>query len=436
MASSSQITDPSDLFKKRLDEESDAKARAVYERLLSGDASNPARLLLAYGDLADLYFKRGERYQAINVLEEYRDRFLDKSDVFLANKIENKIEFLSGATQLRSKPLKIEIALLDQCNLRCTMCLQTTFGKYEITEQQFHEIRALLPYLEIINWIGGEVFLSEYFEPLFDEAVRYPQITHHLITNGLRIDDRWAEKLARSRTSLLVSIDGFTKPTYERIRRGARFENLVASLGRLQKAFAAHPEVDVHERLAINAVLMRDNLDEIEQIVPFAHRFGFGAVKISSIVPFEPESEYLRQNVETDPQLSAKFMDSIAPRILKEAAEKGIHVRHLPVCTRPGSAPVEKSDAPKSPVDSTLVTCAYPWGSLFSDAKGAVKPFCQCGTFSAGNVFKQPVSEIWNGDGMRRYRELAHINASEDLLCWRCDMMEYRFKMKLMDPLW
>jgi MoaA/NifB/PqqE/SkfB family radical SAM enzyme len=428
--------DISALLESRRSDEPHDDARKVYDRLLSGGALlDASKCYEAYADLADIYYKKGERYQAISVLEEFLEHFLDRSDLFLANKITNKIEFLGGKTVLKSKPLKLEIALLDQCNLRCTMCLQTTYGEHEITEERYQEILALIPYLEVINWIGGEVFLSPYFEPLFDAASRHPRLKQNLVTNGLRIDARWAEKLARNKTSLLVSIDGFTAPTYERIRKGAKFGELLAAMTHLHQAFAAQPfAADNPDRLAINFVLMRQNLGEADQIVDFAHRYGFHAVQISSLWPFEPESEYRAQNVEFDPESARLFMDTLKPRILRAGAEKNVRVRHMPAFTRPGQDP--RKDAAKHPVDKTFLTCAYPWGSFFADAKGSAKPFCLCGTFSAGNVYRQSIAEIWNDEGMRRYRALADVNDNDELLCRKCDMANYRFQMKLLDPLW
>ncbi len=423
------------LLRTRRDGEPHDAARKIYDRLLSGgEALAPGDCWEAYADLADLHYKKGERYQAISVLEEFRDHFLDRSDLFLANKITNKIEFLGGKTVLESKPLKLEIALLDQCNLRCTMCLQTSYGEHEITEERYREILAMIPYLEVINWIGGEVFLSPYFEPLFDEAVRHPRIRQHLITNALKIDTRWAEKLAKANTSLLVSIDGFTAEMYERIRKGAKFPDLLSSLTHLQKAFASWPNEAIPERLALNFVLMRQNMEEAVLIGEFAARYGFSAVQISSLWPFEPEEEYRRQNVEFDPELSRRFAEVLKPRILRSAAEKEVRVRHMPAYTR--DVQTVRPGSVKHPLDATLLTCPYPWGSLFADAKGSAKPFCLCGTFSAGNIHKQPVADVWNGEGMRRYRELADVNANDELLCRRCDMANYRFEMKLCDPLW
>lgn len=425
-----------ELLQARRRDEPSADARRIYDRLLAdGALADPARVYSGYADLADLHYKNGERYQALSVLEEYRDRFLDQADAFLANKIRNKIEFLGGKTVLESKPLKLEIALLDQCNLRCTMCLQTSFGEHEISDERHREILDLIPYLEVVNWIGGEVFLSPHFEPLFDAAARVPRIRQHIITNGLKIDARWAEKLARGNVSLLVSIDAFTAPSYERIRKGARFESLLSALTHLQRAFAAFPPPPGNpEPLALNFILMRQNLEEAASICEFAARYGFSAVQISSLLPFQPSEEYEKQNVEFDPGLSRRFVEVIKPRIEASSRATGVRVRHMPAFTR--QAPARPGPAPKFSLDATLLTCPYPWGSLFADAKGDAKPFCLCGTFPAGNIHRDPVAAVWNGEGMRRYRALADVNANDDLLCRRCDMANYRFEMKLLDPLW
>jgi len=390
-------------------------------------------------ELANFYYKRGDRGQAISVLENYRNHLLDCEDVFLINKITNKIELLRKTIVLESKPLKLEIALTDKCNLSCIMCLQRTQGKHEITERTRREISALIPCLEMINWIGGEASLSPYFEPLFDEAARYPRLHHNIITNGLFIDERWAEKLAKNRTCVCISVDGFTAETYEHVRRGARFDALVAVLSRLQKYFAAYPISD-RPRLFLNFVLMKCNIRDLDHLVGFAHRFGIKMVQVNSLNPFPPDSEYQEQNPGTDPELVKWYLDTAIPRIRREAAEKNIQVG-LPdlgrIIQQAPVAPADKrgNDISAQPSNEPDLTCPYPWGSLFSDPEGRVGPYCQCGAAFGGNVHKEAILDLWNGDVMRRFRQLAAANDGS-LGCKICAMRHYRLQAGLCDPLW
>ncbi|MEK7720970.1 MAG: radical SAM protein, partial [Elusimicrobiota bacterium] len=349
-------------------------------------------------------------------------------------------ELLQRTIVLKSKPLKLEIPLTDKCNLSCIMCLQRTHGKHEITGRTCREIGALIPYLETINWIGGEACLSPYFESLFDEAARYPRLRHNIITNGLFIDERWAEKLAKTRTCVCVSVDGFTAETYEYVRRGARFDDLVGALTRLQKYFPAYP-VSGMPRLILNFVLMKRNCKDLEHLVDFARRFGIKTVQINPLNPFQPDSEYREQNPGADPELMQWYLNIAVPRLQREAAEKNIQVG-LPdlgrIVAQTNVAALTgggKENIPVPSSDTIDLTCPYPWGSLFSDPEGRVGPFCQCGTAFGGNVYQEGILAAWNGDVMRRYRQLAGDNDSS-LGCKTCVMKHYRLAAGLCDPLW
>ena len=46
-------------------------------------------------------------------------------------------------------------------------------SKFEITARAFEDIKNLLPHLKIVHWMGGEVFLYDKFNILFEEANKY-----------------------------------------------------------------------------------------------------------------------------------------------------------------------------------------------------------------------------------------------------------------------
>ena len=64
-------------------------------------------------------------------------------------------------------------------------------------EKTVDELVGLFPYLEVINWQGGEVFLVDYFEGLMNKASEYPNLKQQVVTNGSLLNERWAAKLAR-----------------------------------------------------------------------------------------------------------------------------------------------------------------------------------------------------------------------------------------------
>ncbi|MEK7389826.1 MAG: radical SAM protein [Elusimicrobiota bacterium] len=394
-----------------------------------------------YVDLANGYFQAGDTRSTIATLEAFLHHVRERDNIFLRNKILNKLEYVKKESVLTSKPLKLEVALTGRCNIKCVMCVQDGSHAGELTQERCDEIRAHMPYLEMINWIGGEVFMSPFFEPLYDEAARYPRLKQNIITNGLYINERWAEKLAKNSGILLVSIDGLTTETYERIRRGGKFNNLTASLTCLKTAFAAHPRADETNRLAMNFILMKDNLHELMSILDFAQRFGINLVQIGNLLKFEPESVYQAQRIDTDPALVDWFMDTARPWLLREGAARKIKVEPIPTFDRPAKpsqtapTPGYVPTPPHNPPDSP---CPYPWSSFSADDKGRVRPYCRCGrdeTF-AGNVYEETIASAWNSAGMGRYRLLARNIDEDALACRRCPNRNYRLFAKLWDALW
>ena len=130
------------------------------------------------------------------------------------NKLLSEKEIASGAVVLKSVFRGLGVALTSRCPLKCIMCSGWEH-KWDIPESTVSEISGSFKYLSRLYWQGGEVFLSRYFEPLFDEASRFINIRQEIVTSGLMIDLRWAEKLVSANLNLILSIDGIEKETYE-----------------------------------------------------------------------------------------------------------------------------------------------------------------------------------------------------------------------------
>ncbi|MFO8148295.1 MAG: radical SAM protein, partial [Gillisia sp.] len=136
---------------------------------------------------------------------------------------------------------------------------------------------ALFPYLESIFWQGGELFLLDYFEELFEKASSYRNINHIIATHGLLIDEKWALKLAKANLTLLFSIDSIEKSKYEYIRRGAKFEKLIKNIKRVNKYKKRYEKEipDYKFETAINTVVMKTNCGYLDKFIEFAYEYNF-----------------------------------------------------------------------------------------------------------------------------------------------------------------
>jgi sulfatase maturation enzyme AslB (radical SAM superfamily) len=151
-----------------------------------------------------------------------------KNDDFFINRLINELEINDKKVILESKPQAMIVMLSNLCNINCIMC-GVKDKKWELPKKTIMEIIEYFPYLEYIQWQGGEVFLLDYFKGLFREAARFPNIRQIINTNGLLITEDWAKDLIGGKADITFSIDGVTKDVYEYVRKGAEFEDLLES---------------------------------------------------------------------------------------------------------------------------------------------------------------------------------------------------------------
>lgn len=350
-------------------------------------------------DLVNSFHRVGQDGSARKGLELLL-RGLPPEELFLRNKVLNRLEFLDRREDLESKPLKLLISLTRECNLGCVMCYDKYLGPWKIPAGTLAEIEALFPYLEYVQWRGGEVFLYEGFAELFDKAAAYPRLCQDLVTNGLLIDRAWARRLLKAGAKLSLSIDGVTQGTYEHVRRGAKFESLLGCLAALQDAGKepglAHPRFETF----MNFVVLRSNYKEVELLPEFAAEHGLRYVQtVRGDTGVFPESDPFKgEDVGADPEVAAWLRERL-PGIRKKAESLGVVFRSFfPDDGCGGVAPAAASPSPAG-----RAYCRAPWESLFVFLGGTVKPHCLCDV-PVGNAGESSLAELWNSPGMREYR--------------------------------
>lgn len=138
-------------------------------------------------------------------------------------------------------PLKLHLEPTSHCNLRCVMCPQSmgaTKGNGYMDMDLYRKIiaEARQFVLEINLFFRGEPLLH----PQIVEMVRIAEeagIAIHLNTNATLLKGKLVEGLLDAKLSkLTVSFDGGEKESYEKMRRGARFEKTLENVTTFLKA--------------------------------------------------------------------------------------------------------------------------------------------------------------------------------------------------------
>lgn len=378
---------------------------------------------------AKAYREEGRVEQALKELEQAYAGAVSLNEEFIRNIVLNEKEITEGRTILESRPRGLGITLTNRCNIRCIMC-SVWQDPWDIPRKTIDEIFGLLPYLERIFWQGGEAFLSPYFAELLEKISEYPHIRQDLNTNGLLLNQEWASRLIKVNANIIFSIDGVTKKTYEHIRQGARFEDLLKNIKMLNE-FVYNARKNEHNRrqcsTIINLVLMKSNYRELPDFIDFAREYKFERLQITPVDIGNEENIFLYRD---DGALA--YLRSVMPEISRKAEEYGISLSNwLPdlegssgacqqnICREEARKELFSYRNSYAAGISNELSCYWPWQFLFMDWGGRVRPQCFC-VEPVGNILKNSLLDIWNSSAMQTYRQKLFSNSYEKWCAERC----------------
>jgi radical SAM protein with 4Fe4S-binding SPASM domain len=167
-------------------------------------------------------------------------------------------------------PTHVDLELSSYCNLRCTMCPHGSddlapemhLMDYELAKKVIREASEYG--VSSLKFSGrGEVTMH----PQFSELVKYAKSLNILDvmfnTNALRLNEKMARAVVDAGIDLaIISIDGATKETYEKIRIKGNFEKLVKNIEYLisyrNKNKSSKPLI------RLQFVKMKENIHEFE----------------------------------------------------------------------------------------------------------------------------------------------------------------------------
>src|SRR5947209_12911461 len=177
-------------------------------------------------------------------------------------------------------PRYAQLEPVGQCNLRCQMCpIQfrrdgpphgpPAFMKFEV----FTRLIDQMPQLRDLHLQGlGEPMMH----PRFADFVAYATRRGIRVTTNSNLTLLNATRAERCVTSGLdtihVSIDGASAQVYERIRVRARLSRVLGNIGMIRDARERLGSALPHLRMV--AVVMRQNLHELPELVRLAHRYA------------------------------------------------------------------------------------------------------------------------------------------------------------------
>ena len=317
-------------------------------------------------------------------------------------------------------PEELYLEVTNRCNLRCRTCPQF-FGMAEssadLTLERFEAVVAQFPRLRRVVLHGiGEPLLN----PHLPEMIRrLKQRDAYVLfnSNGLLLRGRRTLELVLSGLDeLRVSIDSASPETYRRVRGVDGFGRILENIRRLSAVKEAQGSET--PRVSLWMTGLRSNVGELPDLVRTAHAVGVREVYLQRLVYSD------RGLARAEESLYGKCDDSetaAVTRAVELAAELGVVLR--------GSGEVQPADqvAGRDGPNAPRRACQRPWKLTYVTANGQVLPCCIAPFTGApyssivlGNLFAQPLAEVWNGDRYRGWRSALLSESTPPAACMGC----------------
>lgn len=305
-------------------------------------------------------------------------------------------------------PIRMDFENVSRCNFRCTMCTVSEWTKgqraADLPVAEFKRIIDDLPGLIEIKVQGlGEPTLQR---DAYFEMIRYARARHIWVrttTNAslLHLHDNHRKLIDSGVNEVQISIDGADKETFEAIRVGSVFEQVVANC-KLVNAYCADLSI---ERTKMWTVVQKGNRHQLPALVDLAAEMGFRSMVFSlNLVDFGVECWRERNNAVT---VENEFTRREADELIARGKELGITVRFWRV-----------SEKYKKGAKNTL--CPWPFERAYVSSDLRLVPCCIIGNPEVSELGDATdIAAVWHGDKAAAFRQ-AHLDGDIPAECRSC----------------
>ncbi len=316
-------------------------------------------------------------------------------------------------------PYKIELEPTTICDKKCLICEHTYWHENpeNLSYEKFRYILDQFPKLRWINITGeGTAYLNKDFIRML-EHLRSRRISVNFVDEFEHVNEEIGKKLIDLGVNCIwISMDGATKETYEKIKKGCDFDKVVGNIRRFcqMKKEMGSPLPSLCFRFVVNKL----NVDEMPKFVELIHSFGdlgdgskvefVGILKFGEIahlyIPEVPQAR-IDETVKKAEVLGVK----VAFSHINEPA-----LPHIKYCTAWAE--------PYIMMGGYVVQCC---AVLMSNKRPFLREHCY------GNIFEKPMKEIWNSERFRNDRKLIpREDGPVPFMCVGCRAFDTRDRIK------
>lgn len=327
-----------------------------------------------------------------NVVEGLRNRRFNLLFIYF-------LKFMKFKYKKMPLPYHIQLEPTTKCNLNCMTCTRKDLDKNsfnkDLSFENFKKIVDEIPSLMSIKLQGmGEPFLNPNIDKMLDYA-RGKKIKIGIISNGSFFSEKNIDLILNQLDNLVISLDSPYKEDYEKIRKGASFDKVIANI---KKIVELKKKNKSKMTIGLSMVVTKENYKQIPAFAKLSENLGVdsaGIVEVENwLIPCQKYYEENKKFVEESRKISNEIKKLLKdyPKINLLSSEK------------------------------RKLKCNWPFYFCFITINGDVTPCCIrpfADVFNFGNAFKNDFKEIWNSKKYQDFRDCM-IQNKRNGICDNC----------------
>jgi radical SAM protein with 4Fe4S-binding SPASM domain len=303
-----------------------------------------------------------------------------------------------------SEPVFANLEITTDCNLDCAFCARqfTSPLPGRMNRKQFNQILDLLPHAYRITLVGlGEPLLHPEITHLIKDIDRRKRHSG-IVTNAMLLNrSKGADLLNSGLKSIAFSLDSATEKTLQQLRRGSNLGLIISNI----RAFMDSVE-PCREKIstAVFSAVSRVSVEELDKLADLVLSLGVHIWMLTDLNYCENADNSLCKAP------NREQLNEMIKKVLLKTFSRGLPILTVQALEAFGLRKQYHNYLPLSAGflfnrARTRNWCNSPWQTIAINNRGDVS-ICDCQPERIiGNIFRQPLSRIWNGKAMVSFRK-------------------------------
>jgi MoaA/NifB/PqqE/SkfB family radical SAM enzyme len=391
----------------------------------------------------------------VNLFHKYLFGFKYLTKEKLHNNTDLYFPVLENIIKKKAK-IDIRLDLTKQCNLKCVYCHYSLPSTKNIPDYNLNlnDIKQIFANIgDSIHQInlscGHEPLINKDFIPIIEFLHSYhPKVLIYFVSNCTLLDRRKRLCIVENNVDTITfSIDASIKETYEKIRKGARFEKVIANILALKelkvKLQSTNPKVHaIFVMLNSNIQEAEQFLDQLEflgiESITFHHLVKEGAINYEeeSLFNYRAKFNYYHKLVTTKAK-ALKIPISIPEKFNTQEdwfpySEEEVNVQEMREiipdenldCTESKLRNVYQRKVENKFIDKFKPRCSFPFKEVHIKQKRYIKPCAYLSGPPLGDLKKEKsILKVFQNEEFSKLRK-SMFESEIDMRCRKCPLVE------------